>query len=54
MEERQAIFVPMTEKLAFKAKSAELGRKLGRTITQVELVRVIGETSTKKLLELFK
>ena len=52
--ERQAIFVPIKAKLAFKSKAANIGKKLGRTFTQVELVEKVGKIPTSKLIELVK
>lgn len=53
-DERQAIFVPMTAKLAFKSKAADLGKLLGRTVTQVELIEIVGKIPTRKLGEWVK
>lgn len=41
-ETRQAIIVPLPSKRAFKLKAAQLSVKKKRTITQVELVDVVG------------
>lgn len=51
---RQNIMLPKQIQIAFKLKANEVGNKLGRNVSQVELADKVGRASLKKVLTLFE